>query len=198
MRQDHMLSEEDIVYLNDMRINNPEAYARKLKILGMRDEEIPRLRDECEIYLMGGKPYSGVLPPGYRACSAYSDDGYLSDGILYLIDGDNHVYLGTGSSIDSMKADDKVRVFVSQEGLKKKLDSIDNIDVIAVRPGDQAVDNQIKNTIVEEVKDRKYQKIYVVSQDKGYDDFIEKIRKEYHLNIDELMRKVCVPIGARR
>lgn len=96
-----------------------------------------------------------------------------------LIDGDNHINEGE-KGIEKTTKDTKVRAFFSQEGAKKKFDrkykERPNVSSELVKPGDQAVDNHIKSEADKLLK-YKTQEITIISQDKGYDKYIEKMKK---------------------
>ncbi len=208
-----MLLEEDIILLNELRQNNPSAYARKLKILGISDEDVPRRqvggvsekrvafkeghvtsKDVRVTYFMGGKPYYGKPPAGSLPKNTITSDRSLSsnqecskkeiahvqnhEGILYLVDGDNHIYEAL-SGIKSIGKKDSVQVYMTQDGLSKKLDRKygDKIKVKEIRQGNQAVDNVIKSILGNEAVQSKYSEVVVLSHDKGYRDQIKKANR---------------------
>lgn len=113
--------------------------------------------------------------------------------IMYLVDGDNHVYEGLEGldRLDQVNKFGKVRIFVTQPELKDKLikryGNRPYISVKMVKSGKDAVDNQIKSTFGNIMKNRRpYQKIYIISRDKGYSDLISKYRDEYGVSSEEL------------
>lgn len=94
---------------------------------------------------------------------------------LYLLDGDNHVYEALEGIERLGKAE--VIVYVSQEGLQKKLSGRygKRVKTVMVAPGKEAVDNKIKQHILNEQNKRKpCSQIYVISHDRGYLKWIEK------------------------
>ena len=118
------------------------------------------------------------------------DEPVIKPVHLYLVDGDNHI----NSAIKRIKMADEtddVRIFVSQEGLYPKLVKKNNphVKIIRVKPGNQAVDNRIKSVLGNAVKSNAYEEIYVISEDTGYDDLIQKYREMYNLTEDELDRR---------
>ena len=200
-----MLLEEDIILLNELRIKNPEAYARKLRILGIRDEEIPYRElktapkaktndpDKGRLFHMGGKPYVGEPPKGFMPTPVKEETpsnkkSEQYSGEYYLVDGDNHPYEAL-NGLDSLSKHDMVIVYVTQGGLRNNLYEKygDSINIEMVKPGDQAVDNQIKTILGNTVNsDKKYKKIHIISHDNGYVDIIERYRKKYKLKNNEL------------
>lgn len=113
---------------------------------------------------------------------------------LYLVDGDNHVYEGL-DGIDNIGTFGKVIVFVSQEGLRNNLIKRygDRINIVMVRPGEDAVDNRIKGILGNRIKQRKtYQKIYVISHDNGYRNLVDKYQKKYKLSAGYLSLRKAI------
>lgn len=113
--------------------------------------------------------------------------------IMYLVDGDNHVYEGLEGldRLDQVNKFGRVRIFVTQPELKDKLikryGNQPYITVEMVSSGKDAVDNQIKSIFGNMMKNRRsYQKIYIISHDKGYSDLIYKYQKKYKLSSKEL------------
>ena len=109
-----------------------------------------------------------------------------------LIDGDNHINEAK-RGIEHTTKSIKVRAYFSQEGAKRKFDkeygSRPNVSSKLVKPGDQAVDNQIKSEVGELLKN-KNQDIKIVSKDKGYDKYI-KVKKKSgkHISRAESVRE---------
>lgn len=64
-----------------------------------------------------------------------------------------------------------------------------HVKIIKVKPGNQAVDNRIKSVLGNAVKSNAYEEIYVISEDTGYDDLIQKYREMNNLTEDELDRR---------
>ncbi len=127
---------------------------------------------------------------------SYWDDEYEEDifNVLYLVDGDNHVYEGL-DGLDKIGTFGKVLVFVSQPGLRDNLRRKygGKINIIMVNPGENAVDNRIKAILGNKVKNRKtYQKIYVISQDKGYKALVERYQRKYGLSAGYLALRKAI------
>ena len=161
-----MLQESDIIWLNKLKRDRPDFYERKLRILGITDEDVPyremvhpskavsKAEDDKRLFHMGGKPYYGVTPMGYMPAPAKdsvsiekkavkADELYTGD--YYLVDGDNHPYEAL-EGLNDLSKNDMVMIYVTQEGLKDNLNAEygNKIHVIMVKSGDQAVDNQIR------------------------------------------------------
>lgn len=205
--------EEDIIWLNTLRQKNPDAYKRKLRIMGINDDDVPyhevkatpkvKTNDpyKSKIFYMGGKPYVGEPPAGFmptpkkeeihsatKIVHAKKQRTEQYSGEYYLVDGDNHIYEAL-NGINSLSQCDMVMVYVTQDGLRDNLyDKYgDKIRVVMVKPGDQAVDNQIRTILGNAVNsNREYKKIHIISHDKGYIDIIERYRKKYNLKNNEL------------
>jgi len=208
-----MMLEEDIVWLNTLRQKNPDAYKRKLRIMGITDEDVPyrevkatpngKINDpyKDKLFYMGGKPYVGEHPAGFmptpekeelpiikKAVHVENRKTEEYSGEYYLVDGDNHIYEAL-QGIESLSKRDTVMVYVTQEGLRDNLNAMygTRISVVMVKPGDQAVDNQIRTILGNAVySDRRYKKIHIISHDNGYVDIIERYRKKYNLKNNEL------------
>ncbi len=72
-----MMLEKDIIWLNTLRQKNPDAYKRKLRIMGITDEDVPYHEIKAapgdkrnrpykdKKFSMGGKPYVGESPAGF-------------------------------------------------------------------------------------------------------------------------------------
>lgn len=93
-----------------------------------------------------------------------------------FIDGDNHLPEGQ-KGIEQLPKSTKVRAVFSQAGAKRKFDekygNRPNVSSKLVKPGNQAVDNQIKAEAGQLLKKRN-QDITVVSHDKGYEKYGDK------------------------
>ena len=212
------LSDADIKLLNELRINKPDSYKRKLRILGMTDEEVSKVstfnytssyRSPCVNVSQSSYSYDP-----YKYSWEWTDDDYeqIEDyeqvedykyefeskdnqtHNLYLIDGDNHITEAL-ERINLADETDDVRIFVSQETLRKKLIakgySYDQVKLVT--PGNQAVDNQIKSVLGNAVKDNYYTGIYtgifVISHDKGYDRILQEYRSKYKIRKKHLDRR---------
>lgn len=94
----------------------------------------------------------------------------------FFLDGDNHVKEGQ-KGIERLPKEDAVRAVFSQEGAKKKFDEkykgLLNVSSILVKPGNQAVDNQIKAEAGQLLK-KGNQDITFVSHDKGFEKYKDK------------------------
>lgn len=144
--------------------------------------EVIILGDDAEFYMEmqeEERRYEQMLKNSYYY-EEYEEEAFNA---LYLVDGDNHVYEGL-DGIDDIGAFGKVQVFVSQEGLRDNLlKRYRGIDIIMVTPGENAVDNRIKGILGNRIRQRKsYQKIYVISHDKGYKKLVDKYRIKYNLS----------------
>ena len=93
-----------------------------------------------------------------------------------FIDGDNHFDEGQ-KGIEHTTKDIRVRIFFAQSGAKEGCDRKygyrSNVSSTLVSPGDQAVDNRIKAEIGQLLKEGN-QDVTIVSQDTGYDKYIQK------------------------
>ena len=98
---------------------------------------------------------------------------------LYLIDGDNHIYEAI-ERIGLADDTDIIKIYVSQDGLYDKLlkEKMHHVEVILVPPGDQAVDKRIKSVLGNAVK-QDYSDIFVISNDKGYQEKLQEYRCKY-------------------
>ena len=123
--------------------------------------------DDAEFYMEmqeEERRYEQMLRNSYYS---YEEEDIFN--VLYLVDGDNHVYEG--------------------------LEGIDNIGVFGkvVRPGENAVDNRIKGILGNKVRQRKsYQKIYVISHDNGYKSLVDKYQRKYNLSPGYLSLKKAI------
>lgn len=210
-----MLSEDDILFLYNLKRNDSNKYNRKLRILGIADSDIPfekvtnlivstsRVKSNPEpgrqkLYFMGGKPYFGEPPANFVHSVKKAnpikkvDPVKKADPIIkvYLVDGDNHVNEAL-PIINKTNKTDSVRVYCTQEGLEKKLNKKyknRNIKIVHVKSGNQAVDNVIDNQIEKELQNRRQKKkIFIVSHDKGFQVKIEYYKGKYKLKDDDLV-----------
>ncbi len=97
---------------------------------------------------------------------------------LYLIDGDNHIKEAI-SRIGQADNSDQVIIYVSQNGLFKKLQDkkYPHVELRLIKPGDQAVDNAIISDLTITIKNGDgYEKYCVISQDKGFQERVQKLR----------------------
>lgn len=161
-----------------------------MKKYGTKGEVI--LGDDAEFYMEmqeEERRYEQMLRNSYYS---YEEEDVFN--VLYLVDGDNHVYEGL-EGIDNIGTFGKVIVFVSQEGLKDNLTKRygGKIDIVMVRPGENAVDNRIKGLLGNKIRQRKsYQKIYVISHDNGYRNLVDKYQRKYNLSPGYLSLKKAI------
>lgn len=208
------LSEEDIIYLNKLKQKNLELYNRKLKILRITDEDVPK-RSISNVFVSDRSIYQDKASvqhsyDPYKYSWEWDDEDYeMMDDYdysednndntsykdssihnLYLIDGDNHIYEAI-ERIDLADEMDDVRIYVSQDGLYNRLINKrhPHVTVIKVKPGEQAVDNQIKSVFGNAVKNGQYDDIFVISNDKGYDKLIQEYRSKYKKKKNHLDRR---------
>ena len=108
-----------------------------------------------------------------------------------MIDGDIHVYEAIEGIVRKTDDNDRIKVFVSQLPLYKKLvgKKLPNTEIFYVeahKKGDQAVDNRIKSELGNAVKSRQYRELFVISRDKGYRNKLEEYREQYGYTEDDL------------
>ena len=137
-------------------------------------------------YHMCGGPYVGVPPSGYmpkQQQSKVNTSSNHKERALFLIDGDNHITEAT-KNLKVPKGDDRIIIFISQEGLynKWKKKNIPRVSVKYVKKGDQAVDKRIIATVKGAIESKRYVGIYIVSHDKGYEKFLREYRSRYGLS----------------
>ncbi|MBR6257988.1 MAG: hypothetical protein IKR23_11460 [Lachnospiraceae bacterium] len=111
---------------------------------------------------------------------------------LYIFDADNHIKEGM-SGIDYRDEDDVFIFYATQPGLIVKLKRKNIGEVIPVKSGKQAVDMRILDDLNKILVDKDYESIFVISQDKGFDEPIQKMRCRYKLKKSNLDRidKFC-------
>lgn len=97
-----------------------------------------------------------------------------------FIDGDNHIDEGQ-KGIECTSKDIKIIAVFSQGGAKNKFDKKyvhkPNVSSKLVEPGSQAVDNKIKTEVGSLLK-KGNQDIGIVSQDKGFAEFVRRKRNK--------------------
>ena len=168
--------------------------AMVIQVLNKRDINLEGYNyiDDAEFYMEmqeEERRYEQMLRNSYYS---YEEEDVFN--VLYLVDGDNHVYEGL-EGIDNIGTFGKVIVFVSQEGLKDNLAKRygGKIDIVMVRPGENAVDNRIKGILGNKIRQRKsYQKIYVISHDNGYRNLVDKYQRKYNLSAGYLSLKKAI------
>ena len=102
-------------------------------------------------------------------------------GKTILIDGDNHINDGR-RGIEQSPKDVEIIAYFRQDGAKKKFDNkykartnVKSILVKSVKPGDQAVDKQIKKDAGKLLK-KKDQVVIIVSQDNDFKEYEKRKR----------------------
>lgn len=102
-------------------------------------------------------------------------------GKTILIDGDNHINDGR-RGIEQSPKDVEIIAYFRQDGAKKKFDNkykartnVKSILVKSVKPGDQAVDKQIKKDAGQLLK-KKDQVVIIVSQDNDFKEYEKRKR----------------------
>ena len=132
-------------------------------------------------------------------------DGYYAERIfikimkeykrLFLIDGDSFIYKAL-NGIQKLSAGDKVLIFVSTEGLRRRLKLKgyirSNVGVIMVQPGPEAVDNRIKSFLGNTINREERGRIFIISHDHGYYELINKYRGKYGISIVALEQKKSI------
>ena len=108
-----------------------------------------------------------------------------------LIDGDNHINDGR-RGIEQSPKDVEIIAYFRQDGAKKKFDNkykartnVKSILVKSVKPGDQAVDKQIKKDAGQLLK-KKNQVVIIVSQDNDFKEYAKR-KKEKRLGNNKLI-----------
>lgn len=100
--------------------------------------------------------------------------------VTIFLDGDNHIKEGQ-KGIERLPENTRVMAIFSQKGAKRKFDNRyrgnSNVTSRLVKPGDQAVDNQIKAQVGQLLK-KKNQDITIVSHDKGFVEFRDRKKKK--------------------
>lgn len=90
---------------------------------------------------------------------------------LFLIDGDSFIYKAL-NGMNRIDPEDKILILVSDEALRSKLIQKgyvrQNVGVIVVMPGNEAVDNRIKGILGNLIKRENRGRIFIISHDHGY------------------------------
>lgn len=110
---------------------------------------------------------------------------------LYIFDADNHINEGM-SGIEYKDKDDDVIFYATQPGLIDKLKRKNIGKVISVKSGNQAVDKRILEDMEKRLVNNNYESIFVISQDKGFDKPIQKMRCRYKLKKHNLDRRASI------
>ncbi len=142
------------------------------------------------VYRIGGKPYQGTIQEASKNSTNQIE-------VCILVDGDNNPFQNLGG-VQNIVGDSQydVRIYVSREELVSKYKSEVPFSVVFVSPGNQAVDNRINSEVKKIVKEKKYKKIAIISQDNGYLTTIKKLKNRYHLKDDDII--LCDTIGAAK
>lgn len=94
-----------------------------------------------------------------------------------MVDGDNHIHEAE-KGIEHTPKSIEVRAIFSQPGAQKNFDKKyekrPNVSSKLVKPGNQAVDNQIKTEIGQILKEDPEHEIAIVSRDKGFVDYAKR------------------------
>ena len=95
--------------------------------------------------------------------------------VLVMVDGDNDPY----NSMEGIKKKKNVVIksYVNNENLRDNIKRKTGIESKVVKKTPQSVDNRIIGVIGNEVSGNEYDKIYILSHDKGYDSYIDKWSK---------------------
>ena len=214
------IKESQKVSLAKLYCTDSVRYQEKLNELGIQesdisdyiDREIHRKEDIAEVdkktvgnnskdkndssigqffvYRMGGSPYQGTIPKTSRKSTNQIE-------VYILVDGDNYP-LQNLSGVQNIVGESKyeVTIYVSRDDLASKYKSEVPFSVEFVSPGNQAVDNRINSEVKKIVKEKKYKKIAIISQDNGYLTTIKKLKNRYHLKDDDII--LCDTIGAAK
>lgn len=106
---------------------------------------------------------------------------------LFLVDGDSFIYEAL-NGMDQIQDEDKVMIFLTQEGLYNKLRDLisDNVNLLMVEPGKEAVDNRIKGFLGNLINRENRGGVFIISHDHGYYKLISKYRVKYKIPEGEL------------
>ena len=169
----------------------------RIKSLSKIDPPISKKTEGYEYY-MGGKPYWSWEPRPEKKISTNQsistsaikkkDKPKPSKGrsVLIIIDGDNHVYEAL-DGIDTVRNKADIQVFLTNDNLNEKLKSDYGINAQVVESGPQAVDNRIKAIAGDQAKKHTYNRIVIVSHDKGYREKISEWKKKYRYKNDQII-----------
>lgn len=114
---------------------------------------------------------------------------------LFLIEGDSFIYKAL-NGISRIDPEDKILILVSDEALRNKLIQKgyirQNVGVIVVKPGKEAVDNRIKGILGNLVNQENRGCIFVISHDHGYYKLINRYRVKYGIHAEMLDLKKSI------
>ncbi len=118
----------------------------------------------------------------------------------YFIDGDNNLPVGQ-KGIERLTKDKAVKAYFSQMGAKRKFDEKyngrPNVSSMYVKPGDQAVDKQIKKDADRLLK-KGDQAVTIVSHDKGFVEYENSKNSEGYGNHISVAKSVKEGMRKRR
>lgn len=135
-----------------------------------------------------GAPNNAINKSVSQHKGTKSEKSRKSHRVLVVVDGDNHPYENMNGYHNVKKRKNvTIEIFVANENLKEGYLRKFNINAKLVQSGDQAVDNRIKTLVGDKAKNHVYDKIVIISHDKGYQDNI-KIWKQKHKSIDIITR----------
>ncbi len=190
-------SDSQKTLLAKLYYQNSPRYRQKLDELGIPEEvifdsiqtELKRIRSLKEIkeanYSTNTKP-SGNKKTNKSRKDDSSDSRKKENRnnefyrILILVDGDNHPKKNmNGYHNVKNRRDTKIEIFAADRNLCEKYSKEFNVTPIMVPPGDQAVDNRIKALVGDKAQKHEYDKIVIISQDKGYQHKIKEWKQKY-------------------
>ena len=113
-----MLLETDIKFLNELRQKNKSAYERKLRILGISDEDVPYREVKIasnsifdEVHYMGGSPYVG--PPNKTNCTGLKN-------IILKKENRSEIKLSAPKAKHKTKKSIKIDLYIDAENIGAK------------------------------------------------------------------------------
>lgn len=114
---------------------------------------------------------------------------------LFLIDGDSFVYKAL-NGMNRIDPEDKILILVSDEALRSKLIQKgyvqQNVGVVVVKPGKEAVDNRIKGILGNLINQENRGRIFIISHDHGYYKLINRYRTKYGVQAETLDLKKSI------
>lgn len=114
---------------------------------------------------------------------------------LFLIDGDSFIYKAL-NGMKQIDSEDKILILVSDEALRSKLIQKgyvrQNVGVVVVKPGKEAVDNRIKGILGNLIKQENRGRIFIISHDHGYYKLINRYRAKYGIQVEMLDLKKSI------
>lgn len=114
---------------------------------------------------------------------------------LFLIDGDSFVYQAL-NGMNRIDPEDKILILVSDKALRSKLIQKgyvrQNVGVVVVKPGKEAVDNRIKGILGNHINQENRGRIFIISHDYGYYKLINRYRAKYGIQAEMLDLKKSI------